>query len=130
MQERKLPDSIHTLHFNNLAGIDKYKGVRLHFTIGRTAPGRLAAESVAAALTGKQPITVDDPNDFWFGPPVKRGIRLADGSGIEVMGEQHPDHLGEAARWQQTKLNRCKQMGDRVALTATTKHHTSWCISV
>ena len=111
LQERKLPDSIHTLHFNNLAGIDKYKGVRLHFTIGRTAPGRLAAESVAAALTGKQPITVDDPNDFWFGPPVKRGIRLADGSGIEVMGEQHPDHLGEAARWQQTEAQQVQANG-------------------
>ena len=102
LQEQKLPDNIHTLHFNNLAGIDKYKGVRLHFTIGRTAPGRLAPESVAAAITGKQPKMVDDPNDFWY-PLIKRGIRLTDGSGILVMGEQHPDPLVEAVRWQQTE---------------------------
>ena len=50
------PTPIAVEHFNNIAGLDRYKDVRLLITVGRTVPGPEAVEAMAAALTGAEPI--------------------------------------------------------------------------
>jgi hypothetical protein len=68
--------------------------------VGRTAPGPQAMETMAAALSGAQPLTAApaDTGFAWY-QPIKRGIRLADGSGIATKGDLHPDPMVEAVRW-------------------------------
>ena len=97
----KLPEGIKLAHYNAVAGIDDYKDVRLLILVGRTAPGHEAMQEIAGALSGRQPILLK-PNDggfIWY-DKITRGIRLADGTGIKVIGDQHPDPLVEAVRWQ------------------------------
>ena len=54
-----LPESIELAHYNDIAGLDDFKAVRLLMLIGRTAPGPRAMEALAAALSGRQPVLVD-----------------------------------------------------------------------
>lgn len=95
----KLPHNIHIEHFNDIAGLDDYKDVRLQILVGRTAPA--AMEIYAAALSGAQPValTPNAKNFVWF-DQAKRGIRLIDGSGVETTCDQHPDPMVEGVRWQ------------------------------
>jgi putative DNA primase/helicase len=101
LMERGLPDNIEVKHYNDVAGLDDYKNVRLLMLVGRTAPGPQAMEALAAALSGVQPVlAAPAPHGFAWYNRVKRGIRLADGHGVETDGDLHPDPLAEAVRWQ------------------------------
>jgi putative DNA primase/helicase len=97
----RLPTSIRLAHFNDIAGLDDYKDARLLILAGRTQPGPEAVEVLAAALTGAQPETVGaDAHGFAWYPQIERGIRMADGRGIAVQGDRHPDAAAEDIRWQ------------------------------
>jgi hypothetical protein len=94
-----LPEGIALEHFNAIAGLDDHKDVRLLATIGRTLPPPAAVEAIAGALTGAQP-ALEAPTGRGYGK-VPRGIRMADGNGIEVSNcNQHVDPVGEAVRYQ------------------------------
>ena len=96
----KLPPEIATAHYNDIAGLDAYKDVRLLMLIGRPQPGPEAVEAYAATLTGIMPECIGDDEAFNWYDSVRRGIRMKDGSGIAVMGDQHPDEMCEAIRRQ------------------------------
>ena len=58
-------------------------------------------ETLAAALSGQQPMQAEGgSNGFIWYDRVTRGIRLRDGRGIRVSGDQHPDPFVEMIRWQ------------------------------
>jgi hypothetical protein len=99
--EGKLPNDVALEHFNNIAGLDEFKDVRLEILIGRTAPGPAAPEAYAAALSGRQPqLIAPSPKGYGWYPQVKRGIRLVNGKGVAVdRCDQHPDPLVESVRW-------------------------------
>jgi Bifunctional DNA primase/polymerase, N-terminal/Primase C terminal 2 (PriCT-2) len=96
-----LPQGITVEHYNDVSGLDDYRDVRLLVLVGRTAPGPGAIETMAAALSGAQPVACSSAGGgFAWYPRVKGGIRLADGRGIETKGDRHPDDFVEAVRWQ------------------------------
>jgi putative DNA primase/helicase len=97
LKERSLPENIHVEHFNNVAGLDDYKHVRLLVTVGRVQPGPEAAEAYAGAMTGVEPKKL--PHGKWY-RKVRRGIRLPDGSGRAVDCDEHPDPMVEMVRVQ------------------------------
>jgi hypothetical protein len=97
-----LPAGITVIHYNDLAGLDDFKHVRLLILIGRVAPGPRADEALAATLSGAQPFLIpDNPGGFtWYHPPVARSIRMRDGSGHVVdRCDKHPDPFVEDIRW-------------------------------
>ena len=96
-----LPPNVRVEHYNNVAGLDRYKAVRLLITIGRTLPGPEAIEAMAAALTGKEPIRVRAHEDGrrWYVPQV-RGASMKGGTGRAVQCDTHPDPVCEAIRFQ------------------------------
>lgn len=99
---KALPQGIEVLHFNDLAGVDAYKDVRLCIIVGRTLPKSDSIEGLAGILTGVTPecaVVDHDDDDVLRYDRVKRGIRLRDGTGRAVFGHQHPDELCEAIRW-------------------------------
>jgi Bifunctional DNA primase/polymerase, N-terminal/Primase C terminal 2 (PriCT-2) len=100
--EGKLPEAIELAHYNDIAGLDEFKDVRLLILIGRTQPGPAAPEMLTAALTGRQPpeIKGSGSKGFAWYRKTKRGIRLADGSTVAVIGDRHPDPFVESVRWQ------------------------------
>ncbi len=99
--EGKLPAGIMVIHYNDLAGLDDYKLVRLLILIGRVAPGPEAVEALAGAMSGAQPTLVPpNPSGFTWYPQVSRSIRLRDGSGHVVdRCDWHPDAFGDDVRW-------------------------------
>jgi hypothetical protein len=116
----KLPDSITVAHFNDVAGIDDFKDARLLILAGRTQPGPAAVEALAAALTGAQPALVGaDPRGFAWYMQVERGIRTADGRGIAVHGDQHPDAAAEGIRWQICEAELIQALGRGRAVNRT-----------
>jgi hypothetical protein len=98
LREAGLPEGISVEHFNAISGLDQYKHVRSLILVGRTVPSPTAVEDLAGALTGVQPVKVAATGN-WY-DRVTRGIRLADGSGIAVENDQHPDPMAEAVRYQ------------------------------
>lgn len=100
-RQRGMPDNVTIMHYNDIAGIDDFKDVRLLILIGRTAPGPRAMEDIAGALFGQAPIAAgeSDKGFVWY-DSIQRGIRLPDGSGIAAKGDVHPDPRVEAIRWQ------------------------------
>jgi hypothetical protein len=101
LRQYRLPASITLTHYNNIAGLDDFKTVRLAMLIGRTAPGPRAMETLAATLSGRQPIeATDERGGFVWYERVMRGIRLRDGRGIKTSGDRHPDPFVEMIRWQ------------------------------
>jgi bifunctional DNA primase/polymerase-like protein/primase-like protein len=100
LMESKLPESISIEHYNAIGGLDAYRDVRLMILAGRTAPGPQAMEVLAGIMTGAQPVLIaSGPSGFsWYGPAV-HGIRLADGSGLAVDADRHPDPVVEDIRW-------------------------------
>lgn len=96
-----MPDGITIEHFNNVAGLDQHKNVRLLISVGRPAPIPAAVEALAAAITGLEPrkLTNLDRTFRWY-DRVAKGIRLPDGSGVLVHCDIHPDPVAEACRWQ------------------------------
>jgi hypothetical protein len=101
--EGKLPPGIALEHFNAVTGLDRHREVRLQILIGRVAPGPEAVETLSAALSARQPMTIPrDPQGgfHWFRPPVARHITRPDGSGHTVdRCDMHPDPFGEKVRW-------------------------------
>jgi putative DNA primase/helicase len=98
LKEAGLPEGISVEHFNAISGLDQYKHVRSLILVGRTVPSPTAVEDVAGALTGVQPVKVAATGN-WY-DRVTRGIRLADGTGVAVEADQHPDPMAEAVRYQ------------------------------
>ena len=97
--EDRVPDAIEVAHFNAIAGLDVYRDVRLLILVGRVQPGPEAVEALAATLSGSMPVSRSPgPNGFAWYRRVRRGIRLRDGSGIAVIGDQHPDAFVESVR--------------------------------
>jgi len=96
-----LPEGIAVEHFNNVAGIDRYKSAKLLILAGRTLPGPEPVEWMAGAVSGVEPAKAPIAANGrpWFGR-VTHGIRMADGSGRAVPGDRHPDPLAEIVRWQ------------------------------
>jgi putative DNA primase/helicase len=95
-----VPDGVETAHHNAVAGADRWKHVACLIVIGRTLPGPDGIEARAGALSGMCPVSCPLPEKGmpWY-DKVERGIRLADGSGLKVGGDQHPDPLAEDVRW-------------------------------
>jgi hypothetical protein len=91
-----LPANIALAHYNNIAGDDDYRLVRLAMLIGRTAPGPRAMVALAAALSGRRPIEATAPaGGFVWYERVTRGICLRDGRGIKTSADRHPDPFVE-----------------------------------
>jgi putative DNA primase/helicase len=115
-----LPKNIVVEHYNNITGIDDHRDVRLMLLIGRTAPGPVAMEALSAALTGKCPTPASARgNGFRWYDEIKRGIRLRDGTGIAVWGDQHPDPEVEAVRWQVHEAELVQAFGRARAVNRT-----------
>jgi putative DNA primase/helicase len=116
----RLPTSIKLAHFNDIAGLDDYKDARLLILAGRTQPGPEAVEALAAALTGAQPaMVVADARGFAWYPQIERGIRMADGRGIAVQGDRHPDAAAEDIRWQICEAELIQALGRGRAVNRT-----------
>ena len=95
----KLPDAIKVAHYNAIAGLDAYKDVRLLILVGRVQPGPDAVEALTATLSGSMAVGIlPGPQGFAWYRQIRRGIRLKDGSGVAVIGDQHPDDFCESVR--------------------------------
>ena len=92
-----LPAGVAVEHYNNVAGLDRYRDVRGLMVIGRTVPAPAAVKALAGALTGREGAI--PPDGQWYAKAV-RGIRLRDGSPVGVECDAHPDPIAEACRWQ------------------------------
>jgi hypothetical protein len=108
MRMRSLPDNITVEHFNNIAGLDDYKDVRLLILIGRVIPGPEVVETYAAVLTGAEPKKL--PHGTWY-RKVRRGIRLPSGSGVAVDCDEHPDKMAEMVRFQLCECELLQALG-------------------
>ena len=88
-------------HFNDIAGLNAWSDVDLLIAIGRTEPSPRPVERIARAVFGADVAEVppDETGDVRY-PRVARGIRMRDGTGRKVEGNQHPDPRVEAVRWQ------------------------------
>jgi len=120
-----LPDEIELAHFNAIAGLDIYRDVRLLIVVGRPQPGPQGVEAQAATLTGAMPAQMvaapTAAKPFTWFDPVQRGIRLRDGSGVAVQGDQHPDDFCEAIRWQICEAELVQAIGRARAIWRTDK---------
>ena len=95
-----LPANIEVVHFNAIRGLNEWSEVALLMVVGRTEPSPRAVELIARALFGVdvQEVAPDEKGDIRY-PTVIRGIRMRDGTGRRVVGNQHPDRWAEAVRW-------------------------------
>jgi hypothetical protein len=120
--EGKLPENIHLRHYNDIAGVDKFKNVRLQILIGRTQPGAKGPEALTAALTGREPkrMIVNPFAPFnWGYQSVERAIKLADGSEVPVHGEKAVDATVEDVRWQGCEAGLLQALGRSRAIRRT-----------
>jgi hypothetical protein len=108
LKDSGLPKSITVEHFNNIAGLDDYKDVRLLILIGRVIPGPEVVETYAGVLTGEEPKKL--PHRTWY-KKVRRGIRLPDGSGVAVDCDEHPDPMAEKVRFQLCECEMVQALG-------------------
>ena len=112
LSNQNLPSEIVVEHYNNIAGLDRYREVRLLILIGRVQPGPEAVEIYAGALTGAQPIKAPaSANGGTWYRKVRRGIRLPDGSGIAVDCDEHPDPMAEMVRFQLCEAEMIQAIG-------------------
>ncbi len=100
LKDCNLPDSIAIEHLNNIAGLDRYKDVRLLITIGRTLPSPTVVEAMAGALTGLEPLRCQkkDNGQPWYDREV-RGALTVEGETPGITCDVHPDPIAEALRW-------------------------------
>ena len=116
----KLPDAVAVAHYNAIAGLDVYKDVRLLILVGRAQPGPEAVETIAGTLSGSMPATAaTGQQGFKWYPLVRRGIRLQDGSGVAVDGDQHPDPFAESVRKLITEAELVQALGRARAVNRT-----------
>jgi hypothetical protein len=77
-----LPANITVRHFNNISGLDGYKGVPHVITVGRTQPPPNAVERYAGAMTGIEPVRAErseHTGDTWAKrTELIRGDKLPD----------------------------------------------------
>ena len=64
LKDSGLPENITVEHYNNIAGLDDFKDVRLLILIGRVIPGPEAVETYAGVLTGEEPKKL--PHGTWY----------------------------------------------------------------
>jgi Primase C terminal 2 (PriCT-2) len=119
LKESGLPQGIAVEHYNAISGLDQYKGVRSLVLVGRTIPSPTICEAFAGALTGVQPRTVEPAMPSSWYDTVIRGIRLADGTGIAVEADQHPDPMAEAVRNQICEAELMQALGRARAINRT-----------
>ncbi len=95
-----LPGNVEVEHFNNVTGENAWSSVALVIVIGRTEPAPRTVERTARALFGAEvaEIVPDEKGAVRY-PPMTRGIRMRDGSGVAVQGPMHPDARAEEVRW-------------------------------
>jgi hypothetical protein len=120
---KDMPESIHFEWFNNVAGLDEYKDVRLLITIGRTLPRPFEVESIAGLLSGVRPVqaSVQPNGGTWF-DRVQRAIRLkGSATGPVVWCDQHPDPLAEAVRKQVCEAELIQAIGRGRGVNRTAK---------
>jgi hypothetical protein len=100
--ENRLPDEIELAHFNAIAGLDRFKDVRLEIVVGRILPRPSDIEAMAGTLTGQVPSVIIPPAEkgkpFTWYDSVQRIIRQRDGSGIAIKDYMHPDPFCESLR--------------------------------
>jgi hypothetical protein len=99
----KLPSNVALEHYNAISGLDQYKDVRLQILVGRTQPGPEGIEAQASTLSGEMSRSVSQNSKFRWYRRVIRSIRLRDGTGVAVLGDQHPDPFCESVRYQKTE---------------------------
>jgi putative DNA primase/helicase len=116
LKDSGLPENITVEHYNNVAGLDDYKDVRLLILIGRVIPGPEAVETYAGVLTGEEPKKL--PHGSWY-RKVRRGIRLPDGSGVAVDCDEHPDPVAEMVRFQLCEAELIQAIGRGRAINRT-----------
>jgi hypothetical protein len=119
LQDLGLPDNVEFAHFNATRGIDRWGGVRCLMLIGRTLPSPGDVETLTENLTGW---AVDRlPDGQWY-PRQSVGVDVGNCVGLSVQGEQHPDPMVEAVRWQicEAELVQCGGRGRGVNRTAET----------
>jgi hypothetical protein len=121
-----LPVGITVEHYNNIAGIDRYRDVRSLILIGRTIPSPEVVEAYAGALTGAEP-TKAAPTGNWY-DRATRGIRLANGTGIGVEADEHPDPHAEAVRWQICEAELMQALGRARGVNRTAETPLDVCI--
>ena len=91
IEERFAIPGILTGHFNAIAGLDTFGGVRSLFVIGRPLPDPRELRPAALALTGR-PIPVEAPHQ------ETRGALMADKSGLAINVRAYADPDLEALR--------------------------------
>ena len=119
--EGRLPGDIAIAHYNAIAGLDQFKDVRLLILVGRAQPGPEAVEEIAGALSGidSEKISIEMATGFRWYDRVQRGIRLRDGTGVAVNGDQHPDPFTESVRLQITEAELVQALGRGRAVNRT-----------
>ena len=120
LRESGLPDGIEAAHFNAIAGLDGFKGVRLLIVIGRTMPNVIEVEAAAGAITGLEVVKTAQPEKGprWY-DRTPLALRMADGSGYPVNGDRHPDATAEAVRWQIAEAEVMQAIGRARAVNRT-----------
>jgi putative DNA primase/helicase len=100
LRDSGLPDNVAIEHLNNVAGLDRYKAVRLLIVIGRTLPPPADVEAMAGALTGIEPkrAEMQANGSRWYKQEL-RGALTADGRTPGITCDVHPDPVCEAIRW-------------------------------
>ena len=107
-----MPAEIEVRHFHAVAGLDVFKTVGLVVIVGRTLPNVLAMEAEAGAVTGIQGPRIPQPDKGgFFYDKTPRGLRMPDGTGHSVQGDQHPDPIAEAIRWQAAEAEIMQAIG-------------------
>jgi hypothetical protein len=120
--KEKLPETIALAHYNAIAGLDVHKDVRLLILVGRAQPGPDAVETIAGTLSGSMPVTVAaDAAGFAWYQQVRRGIRLKDGTGVAIDGDQHPDQFAESVRQLITEAELVQALGRARAVNRTSQ---------
>ncbi|WP_420891161.1 PriCT-2 domain-containing protein [Minwuia thermotolerans] len=92
---QNLPENVETAHFGNLAGLDRWKGVRCLIVVGRRMIPPNEVEKLAEVLGTRDVV----PNERWY-PTRPLGLRRrASDIGTAEKVERHSDKLAEALRF-------------------------------
>jgi putative DNA primase/helicase len=103
---------------------DEYRIGRAEQDEFATGSHRKAAAAIKAGSFKDEIVPVEIPQRkgaaiFSWYPKVQRGIRLADGTGRATDGDQHPDPMAEAIRWQTHEGELVQAMGRARAINRT-----------
>jgi hypothetical protein len=113
-----LPENVETAHFGAVAGIDRWADAAGLICIGRLQPGPTKVEPLAGIITGTVPAAMPaDPQGRgqWY-LRDEGGIRLANGLGVLVERDRHPDRTVEALRRQINEAGLIQAIGRLRAL--------------